>query len=108
MNKEKVEEFESRRERLHSLKSQFNRDSDDFEEYIYERRRRILDMESIYKPDPIIMKILDRRKLLFRKMEQNLYDCKEEYEKYLDKEYSDLEDEIYEYNQQEIDEGEEQ
>lgn len=108
MEKEKVEEFENRRERLHSLKSQFNRDSDDFEEYIYERRRRILDMESIYKPDPIIMKILDRRKLLFRKMEQNLYDCKEEYEKYFDKEYLNLEDEINEYNQQEIDEGEEQ
>ena len=100
------EDFEKRRKELDSLKRGYEKDSDRFEEFIYERRRVIENMELSYHNDAKIIEIYERRKNILRKMEENLYYCKEESNDYFRKENAKIDAEIQEYKRKQDEESE--
>lgn len=98
-------DFDARKERLHSMKKRYDRESDEFEEFIYQRRRSLLNMEASFGGDAKIREIYEQRRLIINKMEKDLYECRDEYKNYLTNEYLKIENEMEEYKRKRTDEG---
>ncbi|SDB21582.1 hypothetical protein SAMN02910298_01033 [Pseudobutyrivibrio sp. YE44] len=102
-NEDSLEIVSKERESLRDLERHLYRENDDFESYIYEHRSHLNNVINSYRPDSRIADIYEERLRISRKLENDLFEFRDELQAHFARKLDELDEREYDLKNKEDD-----